>query len=337
MSVGAVLVLLSALVVSAALLLLVVLAVWFVDRYDREPLHMVAAVFLWGAAVAPTAAILILRAVEPFLEGAAIGAQPLVGVGIAGPLVEEAVKALGIVLVVLLTRNFDNPTDGMVYGTAAGLGFAVTENSLYGIGLGATVPFDGQGVLVLSLGRTLFSAGVHAVSSATFGGFLGFALLSRRRALRFVWAVVGLLVATVLHGSWNAALVLAGPFAAPGRLRSWLLVVPVVYAGYLLVLAAFLHSEQRILKRQLAEEVALHLAPPWVLDVIPYYRRRVRGDWWPNRAERTVIARLLTRVAFRKQALRRLPKDEAAIASLEVVRLRQRLRAILAPPAAVDD
>jgi hypothetical protein len=114
-------------------------------------------------------------------------------------------------------------------------------------------------------------------------------------------------------------------------------VVPIVYAAYLVVLAAFLRSEQRILKRQLAEEVALQLAPPWVVDVIPYYRRRVRGDWWPNRAERTVIARLLTRVAFRKQALRHLPRNEAAIASLEVVRLRQRLRAILSPVTPADD
>lgn len=337
MSVGSVLVLLSSLVVSAAFLLLVVLVVWFVDRYDREPLHMVAAVFLWGAAVAPTATILFFKAVEPVMHGIGIASQSLAGVGIAGPLVEEVAKALGVVLVVLLTRNFDNPTDGMVYGTAAGLGFAVAENSLYGIGLGATLPFDGQGVLALSVGRTLFSAGVHAVSSATFGGFLGYALLSRRRSVRVAWAAAGLVAAVVLHGAWNAALVLVGPFSDLGRLRGWLLVVPIVYGGYLVVLAAFLHSEQRILKRQLAEEVALQLAPPWVVDVIPYYRRRVRGDWWPNRAERTVIARLLTRVAFRKQALRHLPRNEAAIASLEVVRLRQRLRAILSPLSPADD
>ncbi len=94
---------------------------------------------------------------------------------------------------------------------------------------------------------------------------------------------------------------------------------------------AFLHSEHRILKRQLGEEVALSMAPAWVVEVIPYYRRRVRGDWWPARNERTVISRLLTKIAFRKHALRHTPQDEAAIASLEVVRLRQRIRAILNP------
>ena len=35
-----------------------------------------------------------------------------------------------------------------------------------------------------------------------------------------------------------------------------------LYGAYLLVLAAFLRSEQTILKRELAEEVELKLAPP---------------------------------------------------------------------------
>lgn len=337
MSAGSALVLLFSLVVSSVFLLLVVLMIWFTDRYDREPLHMVAAVFLWGAAVAPTAAILFLRGVGWAWRAVGANSLPLDSVSFSGPLVEEFAKAAGVVLVVLLTRNFDNPTDGIVYGTAVGLGFAVTENWLYGLGRHGTPPFDIHGLVVLSVGRTLFSAGVHAVSSAIFGASLGLALFSRRWILRLTWTMAGLIAATAMHGAWNATLVLVGPFKAGGGLRSWLLVVPAVYAVYLLVLMAFLRSEQTILKRQLAEEVSLKLAPHWVLDVIPYYRRRVRGDWWPNRAERTVIARLLTRVAYRKHALQHLPTSEAAIASLEVVRLRQRLRSILTPRDVEDD
>ena len=40
---------------------------------------------------------------------------------------------VGVLLVVAFSSKFDNPTDGVVYGTAAGLGFAVTENVIYGI------------------------------------------------------------------------------------------------------------------------------------------------------------------------------------------------------------
>jgi hypothetical protein len=175
------------------------------------------------------------------------------------------------------------------------------------------------------------SAGVHAVSSSIFGGFAGRAVLSRRRLVRLAWVLCGLVGAVIVHGGWNFGLSVVGPVAADGSLRTWLASLPLLYLGYLAVLAMFLASEHRILKRQLSEEVELALAPGWVTDVIPYYRRRVRADWWPSRRERTVISRLLTRIAFRKHALRHLPRDEAAIASLEVVRLRQRLREILSP------
>ncbi len=329
MSLTGALILLASLVVSTAILLIVVALVWYLDRYEREPLHMVAAVFLWGASAAPAIAAFALVVFERWSAGSSGGLSPLVFSGIAAPLVEESAKAIGVVLIVLLTRNFDNPTDGIVYGAAVGLGFAVTENFIYCTGVGSTMGL--RDFLTLAVGRTFFAAGVHGLASATFGGFLGFAVLTRKRWQRAAWTGVGLLAACVLHGGWNTALILVGPFAPGGGPRTWLVILPGLYACYVLVFAAFLHSEHRILKRQLGDEVALSMAPAWVVDVIPYYRRRLRSDWWPLRNERTVISRLLTRIAFRKHALRHTPQDEVAIASLEVVRLRQRIRAILNP------
>jgi len=323
--------LLASLVVSTALLMIVVALVWYLDRYDREPVHMVAAVFLWGATAAPAIAVFALVALERGWPGSAGGFSPLVLTGVAAPVVEESAKAIGVMLVVLLTRDFDNPTDGFVYGAAVGLGFAVTENYVYGTGIGAAMGL--RDFLTLAVGRTFLAAGVHGLASATFGGFLGYAVLTRKRWQHAAWIIAGLFAATALHGSWNLALLLVGPFSPAGGPRTWLIVLPVLYAGYFMILAGFLHSEHRILKRQLSEEVELAMAPAWVLDVIPYYRRRMRSDWWPLRNERTVISRLLTRIAFRKHALRHTPQDEAAIASLEVVRLRQRIRSILKPDA----
>jgi RsiW-degrading membrane proteinase PrsW (M82 family) len=329
------LILLASMVVSTTILLIIVVFVWFLDRYDREPVHMVAAVFLWGASAGPAIAIFALMTLSRIWLGAGGDLSPLVFTGVATPLIEESAKAIGVLLVVLLTRNFDNPTDGFVYGTAVGLGFAVTENYIYGIGIGTTM---GVGdLLILVVGRTFLAAGVHGLASATFGGFLGHAVLTRRRWQRAGWVTIGLLAAAGLHGGWNLTLTLVGPFAPGGGLQNWLVVLPVLYAVYILILAGFLHSEHTILKRQLGEEVALSLAPAWVVEVIPYYRRRLRSDWWPQRNERTVISRLLTRIAFRKHALRNIPQPEAAIASLEVVRLRQRLRAILTPAPSDED
>jgi RsiW-degrading membrane proteinase PrsW (M82 family) len=330
-SLAAILTLLGALVLSIALLGAVVAAVWWFDRYDREPVHLVMAVFLWGASVAPAMAVLFFsffgRIIDEWLSFDTVG---LVGVSVIGPLVEECAKGAGILLIVILTSKFDNPTDGVVYGSAVGLGFAVTENVLYAMAAGTHMA-GWRELMVLIGGRTLMSAGVHAVSSSIFGGCVGHAILNRRRIVRLAWCVCGVLAASAAHGSWNLALSSVGPFAPDGSLRAWLAILPLVYLAYVAVMAFFLHSEHRILKRQLGEEVALALAPGWVEQVIPYYRRRIRSDWWPSRRERTVISRLLTRIAFRKHALRHLPPNEAAIASLEVVRLRQRLRQILGP------
>jgi len=328
---AAALVLLASLAVSASILLIVVALVWWVDRYDREPLHLVAMVFLWGASLAPLLSVTAMgfadRVLSRFGDVATVA---LISIGVVTPMVEELSKAVAVVLVVVFSSKFDNPTDGVVYGTAVGLGFAVSENVIYGISAGVQM-HSVAGILLLVGGRTLMSAGVHAISSATFGGFLGHAVMSGRLPSRILWTATGLTVAIALHGSWNVGLVWLGPVGEDGDLRLWLAALPVLYAIYTITLALFLHSEHRILKRQLGDEVALGLVPSWVLDVIPFYRRRVRANWWPSRSERTVIARLLTRVAFRKHALRNLPPGEAAIASLEVVRLRQRLREILDP------
>jgi len=346
-SLAAVLILLAVLVVSVAFLVVVVAAVWWIDRYDREPLHVVAFVFLWGASIAPVASVVASGVLARIFGGSLMG----VGFGpigslFPGPFIEEIAKAAGLLLIVLLTNKFDNPTDGVVYGTAVGLGFAVTENLYYAFG---AISMRGgiDGILMLVGGRTLLVAGIHALSSATFGGFLGYAVLSAKRAARLGWVSAGLVLAIALHTAWNLAVQYLGILSPAGSFRGWLAIIPSLYVVYAVILAGFLRSEHRILKVELAEEVELMLAilkvelaeevelmlaPAWIVDVIPYYRRRVRSDWWPSRVERTVIARLLTRVAFRKHALRGLPRDEANVASLELVMLRQRVREILGPP-----
>jgi hypothetical protein len=260
----------------------------------------------------------------------------LVGLSLVGPVVEEVAKAGGLLLLLAVTSRFDNPTDGVVYGTAAGLGFAVSENVLYALAMGTRMG-SAESAVMLVVGRTVMSAGVHAVSSAAFGAFLGHAVLTKNRLGQLMRVAAGLAIAVAIHGGWNLALTVAGPVARDGSLRTWLLVLPAVYVAYGAVLAASLASEHRILKHQLLEEVEFGTVPEWVIEIIPYYRRRVRGDWWPSRTERTVISRLLTRIAFRKHALRHLPSDRASIASLEVVRLRQRVRQILLEPEADPD
>lgn len=312
----------GALTLSTVLLVMVVAAVWWFDRYDREPILLVIGVFLWGALAAP---VLAVAGVSVFGSGLDIGQTALIV--FLGPFTEEVAKAVGVVLVVFFSREFDNPTDGLVYGTAVGLGFAATENLVYAVA-GAGRPAI-EGTVMLVLVRTVLAAGIHAVASGTFGGFLGFALLSRQRIERAGWASVGLIVAVSIHAGWNFMLLRFDATAEPASAARWFVVIPGLYVLYLAALFLFLRSEQKILRNELAEEVELDVLPKWVLEIIPSYRRRIRSEWWPSRRERTVLARLLTRLAFRKHAVKRLPVDESQLAGLEVVRLRQRIRTML--------
>ncbi len=312
------------LLVSAVLLVVVVTFVWWLDRYDREPLLLVASVFIWGGVVAPVLSVTSLSAATAMLD------RPL-GT-LAGAALEELLKAAAVVLVARYSAEFDSPTDGLVYGTAAGLGFATVENLLVVVA-GATAGHD-SGILAWVLQRTLFSAGVHGLASGVVGGFVGLAHLSRSGSTKVVWTVGGLTLGTALHGGWNVAL---STVSAGGERWPVLAAIPVLYGLYLGAFLLFLRWEHRILRDQLEQEASLRLIPSWVLDVTPFYRRRVRSDWWPRRAERVVLSRLLTRLAFRRYQTSRLPEDEAALASLEVVRLRGRVRRMLEPDAAALD
>ena len=90
MSLAGVTILLLSLVVSTSLLLLVVALVWVMDRYDREPLHTVVAVFNWGAAGAPVLAVLTFGLVERVSSGLGSDASDLLVAGAVMPLIEEA-------------------------------------------------------------------------------------------------------------------------------------------------------------------------------------------------------------------------------------------------------
>ncbi|MEN8165121.1 MAG: PrsW family intramembrane metalloprotease, partial [Acidobacteriota bacterium] len=194
------------LVVATVFLAAVVVLIWWIDRYDREPWPLLLSVFLWGMVVAPG---LVLGA-GGLIGGITtwIGSGLLTSVVVA-PLVEELAKGVGILLVVVFSQHFDNPTDGLVYGTAVGLGFAVTENLLYGIWPGSMM-VPGEAVSFV-FGRTLFAAGVHALASSMVGAGLGLGRTSGRRIWAVGWALLGLVVAVALHGGWNLAL-LTVPF-----------------------------------------------------------------------------------------------------------------------------
>ena len=95
--------------------------------------------FLWGACVA-TAGALLLNTSSMLVIAEVAGRESArdVAAVVVAPVVEESLKGLGVLLVLLLRRReFDGVVDGIVYAATCAAGFAFAENVLY-LGRGYT-------------------------------------------------------------------------------------------------------------------------------------------------------------------------------------------------------
>jgi len=180
--------------------------VWHTDVSMREPLGLLVTTFLLGVLFASFAAILNTTAQPAFRS------IPLIGMAlffylIVGP-VEETVKWLAVRLYAYRSDSFDAVIDGAVYGAVAGLGFATIENTIY-IGQQYLSAMQ-AGTMGSPLGATIGTAAIrsfagpgHVIYSGFAGYYLGLAKFNRENAGPIV--VKGLLIATVLHGTYNTA------------------------------------------------------------------------------------------------------------------------------------
>jgi len=246
--------------------------------------------------------------------------------------VAQASLAVGMAL---LARRLDAPTDGMLVGCAAGLGWGVCEAV---VEVTRRLP-AGEGAFGQALPTFLLlvvaGVGGGAVATGAYGGLLGMARLARGLWPRILWAAGGLTLAILVDAGWRWS-----RRAAMGADHGWpggLLLVSLVVVLVGLLSWFLLRAEGRVLADELAEELAWRVVPAWVVTTIPSYRSRVRGDWWPERRTRVVVARLLSRLALRKRAVRVLPPAAAGLAGLEVGKLRSRARALLVPEGTSEE
>ncbi len=165
---------------------------WMVrnDRFEREPLPLIAVTFGWGIFCGIFAALLNLLVAIPLLgsPGAAF--------------VEEPLKLLGVYWLARhkrLSAEFNDHLDGIVYGAAAGAGFAGMENLQYILEmiLGGGLPAAGA-VAVRSA-----SSFCHIAWSASAGRSLGLAK-AMRGYTRLRDLIPGLIIAILMHFLWNA-------------------------------------------------------------------------------------------------------------------------------------
>jgi len=306
----------------------VLATVLWLDRHEAEPPHLLAFAFGWGACVASLGALVLNTGVAKVLDRA-VGDVTNTSVVVA-PLVEEALKGLGILLLLLRRRRqFDGVVDGIVYAAFVGVGFAYLENVLYlGRALGDDTPASLVAVFVL---RCLVSPFAHPLFTMAVGVGLGLAARHRAPLYRVGAPLLGFAVAVVLHALWNAS---ASSGVTTFIELFLLLQVPVFAAAVAVALAARVR-EARLIGRHLQ----VYARTGWLAEsevvmlASPRERRRARalatarGGRSAARAVRD-FQETATELAFRRDRLRRgtvesSPEEEMELLELLAARRRE--------------
>lgn len=273
------------------------LILWWLDRYEKEPLHLLIVTFVWGAV---PALFLAIVAEVAFNSTASAMFGPGSQATIVAPIVEESLKALVLIgLFVFARREFNGVLDGIIYGALVGFGFAMSENVLY------FMAYTNQFVSVWLLRSIVFGFN-HAFFTSIVGIALGMVRYERRRWMGYVAVPIALWLAMLLHALHNTSTQLG----VLGMGLAWL----VNSGGVIVVLATVALSQRNELhwiNTELDEEIVLN-----VISLQDYERvlnptlrsraefRALLSDGWLRYRRLRRFHHLLTELAFVKHQLR---------------------------------
>ncbi len=302
-------------------------ALYWLDRYEKEPRLLVTAAFLWGSipALALALAAEIFFRLPPNLIGS--GALEAARLGLIAPLLQEALKGVVVLFIALrVRREFDNVLDGIIYGAVVGFGFAMTGNLIDYVSAFALWGF--QGLNVTAFVEGLLYALDHAFYTALFGASLGLARLARVRWRRWAWPGAGFVLAVAAHALhnllvWNVLGVDAVTVVTTGA--------GVTLIG--LVAGWSLRRQRCALRMELQDELPEPLYRALVMPGVGA-RARWRALRTGGLAGGRVARRLHQRcaeLAFKKMQRRRRPDETNLVEEIE--RLRAEIDALTKRPA----
>jgi protease PrsW len=166
------------------------------DRLEPEPKGMVIEVFILGALLASAIGIPLVTNVFHVSTWLYSGFWVnLLGAILVIGFTQEFLKYAAVRFSVYSSNEFDELTDGIIYATAAGLGYATILNVNFVISSGGVNLGMGAVYIVLT-----------ALAQASFAGITGY-FLSREKLdhMNAWWVPKGFLLAVLLNGLFNFA------------------------------------------------------------------------------------------------------------------------------------
>ncbi len=211
-------------------LVIVLPALWWLDRVEPEPRHSLIHSLLWGAFVAT-----FISSLANGLVAGTLGETA--AVVFSAPIVEEATKAIGV-LYAIRRRELDGAMDGIVYAGWVAVGFAVVEDFQY------FVSADAEGALLpIFIVRGLVTPFAHPLFTFWFGLAVGRA--AERGTSIWRAAAWGYPLSVATHMAWNGSLTLSDALGTLTFLVVAALSFLALFAGVAVMLVRARRNEQK--------------------------------------------------------------------------------------------
>jgi RsiW-degrading membrane proteinase PrsW (M82 family) len=189
----------ATLILTGVVLALVPAAIWLVffyrqDRLEPEPAGYVLSVFALGALLAAAVGVPLVEdvfRVPHWLYSDTL--TTILGSILVVGFTQEFLKYAAVRYSVYNSEEFDEPTDSIVYATAAGLGYATVLNVQFVVANGG-----------VDLGVGVIHMAVVALAQASFAGITGYFLgRAKFESEPIWWMPLGLALAATANGLFN--------------------------------------------------------------------------------------------------------------------------------------
>lgn len=226
------------------------LLILWIDRYESEPLWMLAMAFFWGATFAAFISLIVNSiGARIVAENFGFAEARFYGLVISAPLFEESSKAFVLFMLFFWKKDeFDGIMDGIVYAGMVGLGFAMTENVKY-YGEAAMLSTSARDLL----GPTFFLRGAlspfaHPLFTSMTGIGLGWARQSNNKAIQIIMPLLGLITAICVHATWNFSAILAQASGPLVFFAIYFLIMVPIFVAVLVSIFFALRREGRVVR-----------------------------------------------------------------------------------------
>lgn len=299
----------------------------WLDRYEREPITQILIVFGLGAVISTFFSYVansIVSAVSYRILTYA--GSEFFTAGIVAPFVEEINKGLIVVGFAWFSKEFDNLTDGLLYGAVVGLGFAFTENIMF---LNRVYAMYGQFVWLDNIyTRSFFSAGLHASATAIFGASIAIGKYMKTME-KVVIGFIGLVMAMCIHSFWNTILTVAD--LSRDNILSLLPFFGLffIYGFIFILFQASLYREHQLLETELTKEADLGTIDKAHVPFLKSYIERGKTGWLPAGVNKDEYIHLATDLAFRRWQVQEAQQSKKAFYEKELNDLRAKITKLL--------